>query len=31
MRDGLARPDSWIVHPNERSTLAKAPPGWRDL
>jgi hypothetical protein len=26
MRDTLARPDSWVVHPNERSTFVKAPP-----
>jgi len=25
MRDNLARPDSWVVHPNERSTFALAP------
>jgi len=31
MDNALARPDSWIVHPNERSTFVKAPPNWRDL
>jgi len=25
MPDNLARPDSWVVHPNERSTFVKAP------
>jgi hypothetical protein len=31
MNNALARPQSWVVHPNERSTFAKAPPSWRDL
>jgi hypothetical protein len=31
MDNDLARPDSWVVHPNERSTFAKAPPGWESL
>ena len=31
MQNDLARPGSWVVHPNERSTFAKAPPGWEDL
>jgi hypothetical protein len=26
MDNDLARPDSWVVHPNERSTFVKAPP-----
>lgn len=26
MDNNLARPDSWTVHPNERSTFARAPP-----
>jgi hypothetical protein len=25
MQDNLARPEVWVVHPNERSTFAKAP------
>ncbi len=25
MQDNLARPDSWVIHPNERSTFVKAP------
>jgi hypothetical protein len=31
MDTNMARPDSWIVHINERSTFAKAPENWRDL
>jgi len=31
MENTLARPGSWVVHPNERSTFAQAPPNWRDL
>ena len=31
MQNDLARPGSWVVHPNERSTFAKAPPGWEVL
>ena len=31
MQNDLARPGSWVVHPNERSTFAKAPPGWESL
>jgi len=31
MNNALARPDSWVVHPQERSTFVKAPPNWRDL
>ena len=31
MQNDLARPGSFVVHPNERSTFAKAPPGWEDL
>jgi len=31
MPDDMARPDSFVVHINERSTFSKAPPGWRDL
>ena len=31
MQDDLARPGSFVVHPNERSTFAKAPPGWESL
>jgi hypothetical protein len=27
----MVREDSWTIHVNERSTLAKAPPNWRDL
>jgi len=27
----MSRPESWIVHINERSTFAQAPPNWRDL
>ena len=26
MQDDLARPENWVIHPNERSTFAKAPP-----
>jgi len=26
MQDDLARPQNWVIHPNERSTFAKAPP-----
>jgi len=31
MSKNMARPDSWVVHINERSTFAQAPPNWRDL
>jgi hypothetical protein len=31
MSENMARPDSWVVHINERSTFAKAPENWRDL
>jgi len=31
MDNNLARPDSFVVHPNERSTFAQAPPNWQDL
>jgi hypothetical protein len=31
MRNDLARPGSWVVHPNERSTFAKAPPNYEQL
>jgi hypothetical protein len=31
MDNDLARPDSWIVHPNERSSFVKAPDNWRSL
>jgi len=31
MRDNMARPDSFVVHINERSTFAKAPPNWEQL
>jgi len=31
MSKNMARPDSWVVHVNERSTLVEAPPNWRDL
>ena len=31
MDNNLARPDSWVVHPNERSTFVKAPPNWEQL
>ena len=31
MSTNMARPDSWVVHINERSTFAKAPPNWEQL
>lgn len=31
MSKNMARPDSWVVHINERSTLVEAPPNWQDL
>ncbi|QAS68846.1 portal protein [Haloferax tailed virus 1] len=31
MDNNLARPDSWVVHPNERSSFVKAPPNWEQL
>jgi len=31
MNNALARPGSWVVHPNERSTFAQAPPNWESL
>jgi len=31
MDRNMARPDSWVVHINERSTLVEAPPNWQDL
>jgi len=31
MDRNMARPESWIVHINERSTFSKAPPNWQDL
>lgn len=31
MPDTMARPESWVVHINERSTFAKAPPNWQSL
>jgi len=31
MDRNMARPESWTVHINERSTLAKAPPNWESL
>lgn len=31
MDTNMARPDSWTVHINERSTFSKAPPNWEQL
>ena len=31
MDKNMARPKSWIVHINERSTFAQAPPNWEQL
>lgn len=31
LADTMARPESWVVHINERSTWHKAPPNWEDL
>ena len=31
MTTNMARPDSWIVHINERSSFAQAPPNWQQL
>ena len=31
MDTNMARPESWVVHINERSTFSKAPPNWQQL
>ena len=31
MQTNMARPESWVVHINERSTFSKAPPNWQQL
>ena len=31
MDTNMARPESWVVHINERSTFSKAPPNWEQL